>query len=164
MRLKRTSFVQHQLINFLHTLLFFGGMTVLLAGIGFLIAGWEGIVWSLVLGSITLLIMPSLPIRVILEAHNARPLSFQETPRLYQLVKKLAESAELPTIPELYYVPSQMPNAFAVGKRSEALDQVKSCSQQRNQVKGGDKLPPRNIELSRNRSPRRMLNGVAGSG
>jgi heat shock protein HtpX len=47
--------------------------------------------------------------------YRARPVSAQEAPALWNAVQALTERAGLPRWPELYYLPSQVMNAFAVG-------------------------------------------------
>ncbi|NIT12696.1 MAG: M48 family metalloprotease [Candidatus Dadabacteria bacterium] len=52
--------------------------------------------------------------------YNARPLSVDEAPRLYQILNELSRRAEIRNLPQIYYVPSQLMNAFAVGTRDNA--------------------------------------------
>lgn len=71
-----------------------------------------GIVGGSVLG---LLLAPGLPKRILLNAYGARPLTAAEFPQGVALLTELARRAELPAVPGLYYIPSQIPNAFAMG-------------------------------------------------
>jgi heat shock protein HtpX len=55
-----------------------------------------------------------------LTLYKARSLGAQEMPELHQLIEDLAANAQLPARPQLYYVPSKMLNAFAVGRREDS--------------------------------------------
>ena len=46
---------------------------------------------------------------------GAKPISEEEAPRLYQMVRELTTRAELP-MPALYMIPQDQPNAFATGR------------------------------------------------
>lgn len=52
---------------------------------------------------------------LVLSMHRARPLWPREAPDLYHTVNVLTERADLPTKPQLYYLPSPLLNAFAAG-------------------------------------------------
>jgi heat shock protein HtpX len=53
--------------------------------------------------------------KMVLGLYKARPLSPDELPDVHRVVHELAQRAELPSVPQLYYVPSKILNAFAVG-------------------------------------------------
>jgi heat shock protein HtpX len=53
-----------------------------------------------------------------LMSYGARQTSEEEAPRLYAIVRKLAQQAELP-MPKVYIIPGQTPNAFATGRNPE---------------------------------------------
>jgi heat shock protein HtpX len=52
--------------------------------------------------------------------YGASRIGADQAPVLWKAVSRLAERAELPARPELYYVPSRMLNAFAVGTRERS--------------------------------------------
>jgi heat shock protein HtpX len=58
---------------------------------------------------------PRVPTQSLLAAYSAVPLGPAEAPELFRIVQTLAERAGLARIPALYYLPSRIPNAFAVG-------------------------------------------------
>lgn len=106
---------RHRLLNLAQSALLIGGMAILAWVIVSAIAGPEmtlAIVGGSVLG---LLFLPALPKRVLLNAYGARPLGRHDFPEGVEMVERLARRAGLPAVPALYYVPSQMPNAFALG-------------------------------------------------
>ncbi len=53
--------------------------------------------------------------RIALAAARAKPVSEEEDPRLYQMVRDLTTRAGLP-MPRLYVIPQEQPNAFATGR------------------------------------------------
>ncbi|NRB08605.1 MAG: M48 family metalloprotease [Richelia sp.] len=56
--------------------------------------------------------------KIALGAYQAREVSPQAAPRLYDMVDRLSQRANLP-MPRVYIVPSQNPNAFATGRDPE---------------------------------------------
>lgn len=97
-----------------------GSMAILLGLVGWLIAGWAGVAWSLVFGGALALLGGRYPPRLAIQAQGGMPLHPQQAPALYRVVHGLAERAGLPTVPTLYYVPSPVLNAFAVGHPGDA--------------------------------------------
>jgi len=53
--------------------------------------------------------------KIALASARAKPLSEQEAPGIYQMVRELTTRAGLP-MPRLYQIPSEQPNAFATGR------------------------------------------------
>lgn len=53
--------------------------------------------------------------KIALASARAKPLSEQEAPGVYQMVRELTTRAGLP-MPRLYLIPSDQPNAFATGR------------------------------------------------
>jgi heat shock protein HtpX len=105
----------HQLKNIIHTSVLFFGMGIILSLLGFILAGVEGILWSVVLGVLILVISPNLPPSFIFFIMGGRLLSVDDAPVLYQITQKLAARADLTTVPALYYLPGHMMNALSVG-------------------------------------------------
>jgi heat shock protein HtpX len=56
--------------------------------------------------------------KIALAAARAKPVSEQDDPRLYQMVRDLTTRAGLP-MPKLYVIPQEQPNAFATGRNPE---------------------------------------------
>ncbi len=105
----------HKLKNFVHTLALFLCMGVILSLVGFILAGVDGILWSAVLGVLILVISPNISPAFIFSMYGGRLLSANDAPGLYQVTQELSARADLPAPPELYYLPSQLMNAFSVG-------------------------------------------------
>jgi heat shock protein HtpX len=53
--------------------------------------------------------------KIALKSSGAKPLSEQEAPGIYQMVRELTTRAGLP-MPSLHIIPSEQPNAFATGR------------------------------------------------
>uniref|UniRef100_UPI0019595A84 M48 family metalloprotease n=1 Tax=Desulforadius tongensis TaxID=1216062 RepID=UPI0019595A84 len=56
--------------------------------------------------------------KVAIKMTGSQPISEQQAPELYAMVRRLANRAGLP-MPRLYLTPSQQPNAFATGRNPE---------------------------------------------
>jgi heat shock protein HtpX len=110
----------HTFLNWLHTTLLLAGILLLLALLGWFLAGFTGIIWAVVLGAFSLLFGQQLSPQLVLRMYRARALAPQEAPGLYQIVYELAHRAGLAAAPTIYYVPSRLLNAFAVGTRRNA--------------------------------------------
>lgn len=111
----------HKLNNLLQSIMLLAGMAALLGLLGWLLAGIKGIIWAAIIGVVFLLVSPRASPRLVLKLSGARPLGVAEAPGLYALVKSLALRARLPTLPQLYYIPTQAMNAFTVGNRRQAM-------------------------------------------
>ncbi|MBX3014141.1 MAG: M48 family metalloprotease [Caldilineaceae bacterium] len=110
----------HDFRNWLHTVLLLGSMLLLLTLLGWLVAGQTGILWSIILGGILVILGQQVSPQLVLRMYQARPLTAAEAPELYRIVEALAQRAELAFVPVVYYIPSRMLNAFAVGTRRNA--------------------------------------------
>src|SRR5271167_1914245 len=53
--------------------------------------------------------------KIALISSGARPISREQSPRLYAVMERLAAKANLP-VPKLYMIPQSAPNAFATGR------------------------------------------------
>ncbi len=112
---------RHRLINALQTLLLLSGMAAILSALGWIVAGGAGILAALAGGLVLIFLNPSLSPGLVLRLYNARELSAREAPGVHGLLVALARRAELATLPKLYYVPSNLINAFTVGRRESAV-------------------------------------------
>ena len=55
---------------------------------------------------------------IVLKSYNAREVSEGDAPQLYNIVKKLAQNADLP-MPRVYVIDTEVPNAFATGRNPD---------------------------------------------
>lgn len=96
-------------------------MAILLGLIGYLLFGTIGLV-ILVLGGIFFISAgPRVTPKLVLRMYKAKPVTVEEDTQLFGIVEELSKRAGLQNVPQLYYIPSQMINAFAIGTRSNAL-------------------------------------------
>lgn len=56
--------------------------------------------------------------KMVLRMYKAEEVDQQSHPQLYNMVKELAEGAELP-MPKVYVIPQEQPNAFATGRNPD---------------------------------------------
>jgi heat shock protein HtpX len=99
----------------IRTTVLLAGLGGLLVVIGALIGGAQGAAGFLVLALLFNLAMYFFSDKIALRAARAQPISEQEDPRLYQMVRDLTTRAGLP-MPKLYVIPQEQPNAFATGR------------------------------------------------
>lgn len=112
---------RHKLLNWLQSTLMLSAMGGLMGLVGWLLAGPEGALWTLVAGALLIVFSPRLSPKLVLRMYGAMPLSPAQAPELYALVEALAQRARLPAVPRLYYIPAPEPNAFTMGKPDEAV-------------------------------------------
>jgi len=111
---------RHKLLNVAQTLLLIGGMALVLALSARLLFGEGVTLWVFGWVALFMGLAPRVSPAMILRLYGARPLDRHAAPGLIGLVEELARGAGLPSVPRLYYVPSAMLNAFAVGHRDMA--------------------------------------------
>lgn len=115
-----TRFTSHRSLNRWQTLLLLGLMSAYAAFVGWLLWGGQGLWLILAWGGILLFFSPGLSARWVLRMYSARPLSPQQAPEYHHALSVLAQRANLPRPPSLWWVPSPMVNAFAVGNQQES--------------------------------------------
>ncbi|QPC45083.1 M48 family metalloprotease [Kaustia mangrovi] len=101
--------------NRMHSWLLAGGSVGFMAVVAWLVFGVVGLVWALALGAVGLWSATRISPKLVLNLYRARPITQQEFPDGYHVLRAITARADLPTVPMLYYVPSRMMNAFAVG-------------------------------------------------
>lgn len=115
------AFRRHARLNRLQSLVLIGALAGYLALLGWLLWGALGALWMLGAGAILVAINPQISPQLVLGLYQARPLYPQEVPDLHRAIAILAMRAGLAPPPALYYVPSALLNAFAVGQRGRAV-------------------------------------------
>jgi heat shock protein HtpX len=111
---------QHAWLNRLQSLALLGFMGGFLGLLGWLLWGGLGVVVLLFGGAFAISLNPSLSTRWVMRLYGAARLDTDSAPGLVAAVRELAGRAGLPVVPALYYVPSRMLNAFAVGSRRQS--------------------------------------------
>jgi heat shock protein HtpX len=97
------------------TLLLLATLTGVLVGIGFLIGGAQTALLFLFIAAGINFISYFFSDKIALKMSGAKPISEEEAPGLYQMVRELTTRAGLP-MPTLHMIPSEQPNAFATGR------------------------------------------------
>jgi len=115
----RNSLERRKLNNFLQSMALLGGMAALLALLGWVLGGVDGVIWTVAIGVALLAFSPRVSPAVLLRMYGAQPIERGRAPDLYRLLAELARRAELPELPRLYYLPSTMLNAFTMGRRED---------------------------------------------
>lgn len=105
--------------NFLRTAGLFLGMLALMLALGFAFLGTVGLIYAGIFSFIALFMSSRVSSKMIMRFQGGRPLQPWEAPQLSKLMERLAQRAELPTPPQLYYIPNGTLNAFATGSKSD---------------------------------------------
>lgn len=88
--------------------------------VGWLLFGNVGVWAALILTLLGVMLAPGLSPATVLRMYHAQPVTHPAAPELMQLFNDLKRNAALPIPVSLFYVPSKLPNAFAVGNQHEA--------------------------------------------
>lgn len=94
------------------TALLFGLLTGIFLGIGYFLGGWFGASMAFILALAINFISFWYSDRIVLGLYRAKP---SQDKKLNEMVKKLSQEAKIPT-PNVFVVPSKVPNAFATGR------------------------------------------------
>lgn len=111
---------RHKLRNMAQSGLLLGGMALLVAVCGWILFGPIGLLGVAVVALAIFFFGSKLSGQMVLRMYKAQPLAPQQLPEVFRIIEHLADRAGLERVPRLYYVPSAMMNAFAVGRREEA--------------------------------------------
>jgi heat shock protein HtpX len=110
----------HKRNNTIQSLLLILTMMVVLGLLGWIIAGGNGLGFALVLCATLVLLAPRLSPWLVLRMYQAREIAAHSDPDLYTAVQQLSRRAGLTRPPRLYYIPTRLMNAFAVGSREHS--------------------------------------------
>jgi len=102
-------------MNTLKTAFFLTLLTGLFIIIGDMLGGHTGAAIAFILALLMNFFSYFFSDRIALTMYRARPVSENEAPELYSIVKILCERANLP-MPKIYIIPQAAPNAFATGR------------------------------------------------
>lgn len=100
------------------TFMLMAGLMFLFLAIGQLVAGTQGLIIALVMGSLMNFVMYFFSDRMVLKMYRARVVTAREAPELYAMVDRLRQRAGLP-MPVVAVAPHEQPNAFATGRNPE---------------------------------------------
>ena len=102
-------------MNILKTTILMALLTGLMVAIGGAINGSTGAMIMLVISLGMNFFSYWFSDSMVLKMYDAKEISESDAPQLYEIVKNLAQKAELP-MPKVYIINSDVPNAFATGR------------------------------------------------
>lgn len=102
-------------MNTLKLSLLMGTLTILLVLLGNAVGGTSGAVLFFIISMGMNFFSYYFSDKMVIKMTGSYPVTEEEAPELYALVKRLTEKAKLP-MPRLYITPSPQPNAFATGR------------------------------------------------
>ena len=106
--------------NMLQTGIIIASMAGLFGVLGWMIFGKIGLIFAVVLVIVLSLSTPKISPHVVMRMYKAYMLSGGDARGLNEIISKLSGRAQLPTVPQIYYVPTRVMNAFSVGSRQNS--------------------------------------------
>jgi len=106
--------------NLAQTAILIGAMAGIAALCAWVLWGANGVVWAGAAVALILALSPRVPSALVMRVLRARPINSGDFPEGYQVLDTLGRRAGLSRPPRLYYIPSGVPNAFAVGATDDA--------------------------------------------
>ncbi|HSS46986.1 MAG TPA: zinc metalloprotease HtpX [Burkholderiales bacterium] len=104
--------------NWFKTSLLMAAIMALFGVVGSLLGGGTGLLIALILGGAMNLWAYWFSDKMVLRMYDARKVDESSAPKLYGIVRELAQRAELPK-PKVYLIDEAQPNAFATGRNPE---------------------------------------------
>jgi len=111
---------KNQFTNWLQTILLIFAMATILLVTGYALFGVWGLIASIILLAFGVVLSRRMTPTMILRAYNAHPIPPESSPHLFALFSQICRKANLSPAPTLFYIPSRLPNAFAVGRGTQA--------------------------------------------
>jgi heat shock protein HtpX len=102
-------------MNNVKTFLLLTLLTLLAIGVGDYFGGQNGMILGFLFAGITNFIAYFFSDKIALAMYRAQPVTREQLPRIYSVVERLTQKANLP-MPKLYVIPTDSPNAFATGR------------------------------------------------
>src|SRR5574337_251527 len=93
-------------------------MMVLFVAIGGAIGGRSGMIMAVMIAAIMNVGMYWFSDKLVLGMYRAQPVTEEQAPELYSIVRSLTQKAGMP-MPKVYIIPEETPNAFATGRNPE---------------------------------------------
>ncbi len=103
------------MFNLLKTAVLMAAITALFMAIGGMVGGRAGMMLALVVAVGMNFFSYWFSDKMVLKMYNAREVDETSAPRFYNMVRELAQRAELP-MPKVYLIDEAAPNAFATGR------------------------------------------------
>ena len=104
--------------NWLKTMILMAGILALFAAVGGAIGGAQGMLIAFLLGAGMNFFAYWFSDKMVLRMYNAQEVDAASSPYLYNMVKELAQRAQIP-MPRVYLIDEAQPNAFATGRNPD---------------------------------------------
>lgn len=102
-------------MNGFKTMVLMVTLTLMLVAIGGILGGKSGMTFALIMAFGMNFITYWFSDKIVLKMYGAKPVTENEAPELYGMVRRLAHKAELP-MPKVCIMEEDQPNAFATGR------------------------------------------------
>lgn len=102
-------------MNNVKTFLLLTLLTLLAIGVGDYFGGQNGMILGFLFAGITNFVAYFFSDKIALAMYRAQPVTREQLPRIYSVVERLTQKANLP-MPKLFVIPTDSPNAFATGR------------------------------------------------
>ncbi|MBE9562788.1 MAG: M48 family metalloprotease [Proteobacteria bacterium] len=112
---------KHKIINTIQSWLLVIAMMTTLGLLGWLLGGIMFALYAILLVIIIYLFNHKISPYLILKMYRTKQITYYQAPNLYRILEILAKRADLENIPKLYYLPSEVMNAFTVGTEEDAV-------------------------------------------
>ncbi|HSO46341.1 MAG TPA: zinc metalloprotease HtpX [Rhizobiaceae bacterium] len=105
-------------MNILRTAMLLAAMTALFMAVGYAIGGQSGMLMAFGIAAAMNFFSYWNSDKMVLRMHHAVEVGPQNAPEFYEIVRRLAEAANMP-MPKTYIIKSPQPNAFATGRNPQ---------------------------------------------
>lgn len=105
-------------MNYIKTFVLLTALTLLLIFVGQVVAGPRGAMFAFVLSLVINFGSYWFSDKLVLLMYQAKPLSEDQAPQIYQMVRKISQASALP-MPKIYIIPQRGANAFATGRNPQ---------------------------------------------
>jgi len=102
-------------MNNLKTFFLLTLLTLMAIGVGDYFGGQNGMIIGFLIAGVTNFVSYFFSDKIALAMYRAQPVTREQLPRIYSVVERLTQKANLP-MPKLYVIPTDSPNAFATGR------------------------------------------------
>lgn len=106
------------MFNWVKTSILMAAIMALFGAVGGMIGGQQGMLLALLFGGAMNVFSYWFSDKMVLRMYNAQQVDAASSPYLYNMVRELAERAQLP-MPKVYIINEAQPNAFATGRNPE---------------------------------------------
>lgn len=120
-RVQEHRWLRHRMLNTMQSLILVAAMAGLTGLLAWLLGGVQMAVFAVAVIFVLVFIQGLVSPEQALRLFHGRRISDLNAPRLYAVVRALAERAQLPATPILYYLPEDIMNAFSIGSPRHAV-------------------------------------------